>query len=337
MKLIKKNILKELSYLVLRRIYIRLFWKFPSILPSIKQPYVIEIELTNHCNMSCIHCHRSIMDRKQGYMQMYVFRKFIDEIATFPLAFLRIVGQGESALHPQFHEMMHYAAGKSIKIELVTNGSVFNRYSFEEILKWDIDIMGISIDGVDKEDYMRIRKGGDYDQLENNIKNFYLYRNSRKCMYPLICVRNVIFPENTHQQIIDYKSRWLNSADVITFNTLQTYENSGSQGISECERCREFFFEAHIRYDGSVLLCQHQFVYGENEIIGNLKDSSLKEIWRSERLIEMRRLHRTKDFPLTCRLCRENIKRLSAYSNSRKYNDSGNKFLNLLNRIVNVT
>lgn len=207
MKLVRKNILKELSYLLFRRAYIVLFWKIPSIMPAIKRPYVLEIELTNHCNMKCVHCHRSDMARQHGYMEMSVFRKLIDEIATYPVTFLRIVGQGESALHPRFQDMMQYAAGKSIKIELTTNGSVFKRYSFEEILRWDIDILGISIDGLDKEGYQNIRKGGDYDSLEKNINDFYHYRNNLNKNYPLVCVRNVIFPESTHQQIVDFKKR----------------------------------------------------------------------------------------------------------------------------------
>ena len=296
MKIVRKNILKELGYLLLRRTYIKLFWKVPSLMRPIKQPYVLEIELTNHCNMSCVHCHRSDMDRKLGYMEMSVFRKLIDEISTFPVAFLRIVGQGESALHPQFHEMMRYAAGKSIKIELTTNGALFDKYSFEEILKWDIDIIGISMDGLDKHGYQEIRKGGDYDKLEKNINNFFLFKNSLKLDYPLVCVRNVIFPENTHQQIIEFKNKWLTSSDLITFNTLQKYDKSVNSGISDYKRCREIFFDAHIRYDGSVLLCQHQFLFGENEILGNLKDSSLRKIWGSERLVEMRRRHRDKRF-----------------------------------------
>jgi len=277
------------------------------------------------------------MDRDLGYMEMSVFVRLIDEISTYPVAFLRIVGQGESALHPQFHEMMRYAAGKSIKIELATNGSVFDRYSFEEIVQWDIDIIGISIDGLDKRGYHDIRKGSDYDNLEKNIRNFYFFRNSLKKNYPLICIRNVIFPQNTHQQIMDFKSHWFNTSDLITFNTLQTYEKPENVSDSEYKRCREIFFDAHIRYDGTVLLCQHQFLYGENEIIGNLKESSLKKIWRSERLTKMRLLHLTKDFPLSCRLCRENTKKYLAYSNSRKYNGSRNKIIDKLNKVVNAT
>lgn len=129
----------------------------------------------------------------------------------------------------------------------------------------------------------------------------------------------------------------INTSDLITFNTLQTNKHEENPGEKDHRRCREFFFDAHIRYDGSVLLCQHQFLFGENEIIGNLKDSSLRKIWSSDRLIEMRRLHIIKEFPLACRLCRENIKKQNAYSNSRKYNTFGNKLLDILNKIANVT
>lgn len=337
MKLVKKDFLKHLMYLFIRRLYIRSYWRTPWAMPAIKHPHTIEIELTNFCNMSCVHCHRSKMDRKIGYMEMSVFTKLIDEIATYPIAFLRIVGQGESALHPRFGEMMQYAAGKSIKIELATNGAVFDLYPFDEILHWDIDILGVSVDGHDKLSYQEIRKEGNFDRLSANIRNFYAFKNNANRHYPMVCVRNVIFPGNTPKQITGFKDKWQVSTDQVTFNTLQTFKNCSTPQSIGYNRCREIFFDAHIRCDGSVLLCQHQFLYGKNEIIGNIKTDSLKKIWASKRLKVMRRLHQQKNFPLACKLCHDNIKRCAAYTNSRKYNSSRSKMVSAANKVANFT
>jgi MoaA/NifB/PqqE/SkfB family radical SAM enzyme len=61
------------------------------------------------------------MDREPGNMELPVFKKLIDEIADYPFVALFIVGQGESSLNPDFPDMMRYASGKSIKIDLTTN------------------------------------------------------------------------------------------------------------------------------------------------------------------------------------------------------------------------
>ncbi len=337
MKLVKKKLLKNVFYLLKRKVYIAFYWKAHWAMSEVNHPHVIEIELTNNCNFRCVHCHRLSMDRKVGNMDFSLFTKIIDEIATYPVAFLRIVGQGESALHPLFRKMMQYVSGKSIKIELTTNGSIFDLYSFEEILEWDIDILGISLDGPDKASYLKIRKGGNYDKLTNNILNFYTVRNKTNKKYPLVCLRNVIFPENTSEQLREFKEHWQNFVDEISFNTLSTYEQSFNHSYLSHDRCNELFFDAHIRYDGSVLLCQHQFLYGHNEIIGNMKTQNLRQIWKSNRLIDMRLLHLKRDFPRACKMCFCNTKRPENYVNARKYNVSKNKIVNAANKVINIT
>ncbi|MBA7556330.1 GTP 3',8-cyclase [subsurface metagenome] len=164
--------------------YIQIFWQFPYLLPAIKNPHVIGLELTNNCNFDCIHCFRTKMNKDLGYMDVNLFKKLVDEISTYSFAFLRIVGRGEPALHPELKQIMEYIKGKQINIEFVTNGTIFEEYSNTEILSWNIDLLDISVDGTDKESYNRIRKNGDYDSLRNNIANFYHTRNSFKKKHP---------------------------------------------------------------------------------------------------------------------------------------------------------
>lgn len=337
MKIIKKRLLKTIAYHLWKRIYIGLYWKAPRVLPRIRYPRFIEIELSNACNLSCTHCHRNVMDRKPGNMKFPVFKKLIDEIETYPLVSLFIVGQGESSLNPRFSEMLQYASGKSIKIELTTNGAIFDRYSFEEILQWDLDVLGISVDGTDRSAYQQIRQGGNYDKLETYIRDFYAFRNKNKRRYPLINIRNVIFPEHTPQQIKQFKETWKNSVDLINFNTLSTFQkNINYSWLKHC-RCNELFYEAHIRFDGNVILCQHECCYGKEQLIGNLETESLRQIHQSERRKERRRLHFKRNYPEVCKMCLSDKKNPEVRPNSRKYNFSRNKIIQLANKLVDVT
>lgn len=337
MKIVKKRLLNHVVYLIKKRLYIAFYWKAPWAMPRISHPRVIEIELSNDCNLSCVHCHRRLMVREPGNMELPVFKKLIDEIAEYPFVSLLMVGQGESSLNPQFSEMMRYASGKSIKIELTTNGSIFELYSFEEILQWDIDVLGISLDGKDKTSYQQIRKGGNYDKLESNIREFYAFRNKNNKKYPLVCLRNVIFPENTPQQIEHFKETWNDTVDLITFNTLSTFQKPINYSWLDQCRCNELFFDAHVRFDGSVILCQHECLYGKDEVIGNIKTDSLRHIQTSERIKERRLLHYKRDLPLFCKRCLSDCKNPEVYANSRKYNMSRNIIINMANRYLSVT
>ena len=58
-------------------------------------------------------------------------------------------------------------------------------------------------------------------------------------------------------------------------------------------------------YNGDVLLCCVD--WWRTEVMGNLKEQSLQEIWTSERMQEIRRGHAEKDasvLPQICRDCR---------------------------------
>lgn len=337
MKIIKKRLLRTIIYHLWKRLYIAFYWKAPWLMPRIKYPRFIEIELSNACNLRCTHCHRNGMDREPGNMELALFKKFIDEIETYPLVSLCIVGQGEPTLNPQFSEMLQYASGKSIKIDLTTNGTIFDRYSFDEILEWDIDVLGISVDGTDKSSYQQIRLGGNYDKLEANIRAFYAFRNRHKRKYPLILIRNVIMPEHTPQQIRQFTTTWKNTVDLINYNTLSTFQETiDYEWLKHC-RCNELFYEAHIRFDGNVILCQHECLYGKDQVIGNLETESLRQIQRSKRRTERRRLHYKRDFPEVCKMCFSDKKNPEVSPNSRKYNMSRNKIVHLANKFIDVT
>ena len=64
---------------------------------------------------------------------------------------------------------MEYLKQKKIRVELTTNGTVFNRYDDETILNWELDHIGVSVDGLDEESYNTIRRNGDYNKFQLKI------------------------------------------------------------------------------------------------------------------------------------------------------------------------
>lgn len=308
-----------------------------NINPKINYPHIIEIELTNDCNLQCKHCHRNVMMRPIGYMEYDVFKKIIDEITSYPIAFLRIVGLGESSLHPNFSQMLQYASSKGLKIEIATNGSLFERYTENEILSWDIDILGISVDGIDKETYEKIRVGGDYHNLRQNVEQFYNYKRRIKSAYPLVVIRKVILPSDKGTDIDQYTLNWKKISDLITFNTLSKADNKTDFIYKSSFKCSEFYFTSHIRYDGSVIICPNKFIFDKNDTIGNVKFEELKQIWKSDKLVEIRELHKKKQFPDFCQRCFLSFNKERAFENGRKYNFSKNIIQNKLNKFINVS
>jgi MoaA/NifB/PqqE/SkfB family radical SAM enzyme len=262
-------------------------------MPKIKNPHIIELELTNDCNLECIHCHRKKMRLDVGYIDVKIFKKLINEISGYPIPFLRLVGRGEPTLHPYLAELMGYLKNKKIKVELCTNGNLFNTYSYKEILDWDIDILDISIDGMDRDSYNKIRKNGDYEVLKTQITNFCHARKEMNRRSPIINIRNVIFPSFDQPQIERFKSTWSGITDSVDFNILNPFNTNFIR--QKQFRCNEIFFIAHIRWNGKVAICGDQFIFGEDKFIGDLENENLNQIWQSPELKKLRLLHRKRD------------------------------------------
>lgn len=336
MKLVRKKLARHLLFLVYRRMNVFLHGLLFKDL-KIEHPHIIEIEMTNDCNLKCKHCHRNAMKRPVGHMELEVFRKLVDEISQYPISFLRIVGLGEPSLNPHFRQMLQYASRKGIKIEIATNGELFERFSGSEILSWDIDIIGISIDGTDKSSYEKTRIGGKYDLLSQQIRDFYGFRTRSGAKYPLVVIRKVLLPADSEEEINGFVRTWKNTSDMITFNTLSKVNKHKEFDETSSIRCQEFYYTSHIRWDGSVILCPNKFIFDRNDTIGNIKYDKLREIWQSGELSEIRKQHKSKDYPDFCKRCHVAFDREKTYRNSRNHNFSNNRLINRINKYVNIS
>lgn len=83
------------------------------------------IEITNRCNLSCSFCARST--RPPRDMTVKEFRAVAAQVK--PLAagvFLHVLG--EPMLHPEFPAILSAASGMGLKVTMVTNGTLIDRF-----------------------------------------------------------------------------------------------------------------------------------------------------------------------------------------------------------------
>ena len=58
-------------------------------------PEIVQIESTNICNAKCVFCPRDDMERRQGIMDMALFRKIVDECVELGIEHVRMHNYGE--------------------------------------------------------------------------------------------------------------------------------------------------------------------------------------------------------------------------------------------------
>lgn len=328
----RRDKLKDILFASYRRVYTKFWWRCPWLLQPPRTPHIVALELTNDCNLACPHCPRRFMKRKIGYMDVRLFKRIVDEISSYPWCFLRIAGLGEPAMHPHIKEILDYLVDRALKTEFTTNGTLLMRFPSEEILNWNVDILGISIDGFDVASYSRYRPNGDYNALRAKVIEFFNTRRKMAARFPKIRIRNVVFSDTTPEQIRTFRENWLPFADVVTFNSLISKDKCAET----FERCEDVLFTAYVRWDGRVPLCGYQLWCGDIEWLGDLHDCSLRDLWCKERLLEVRNRHAAGDFTGIefCKRCFHTQRRKKILDITKTHDRHRNSVLSRIYRVA---
>ena len=281
-------------------------FKVPYVLPVPRFPPRVTIELTNRCNMGCAYCHRSVMNRGEGDIDFDLFCKLADEIRFQPHCIVKIGGLGEPSLYDRFGEAMVALRDRRIRHITYTNGNVFERFTNEEILSWGIPHMIVSIDGIDAASYNRLRIGGVYERLLTKLIAFRAARDDSRAAGPFLEVRHVIMPNESEEELTQYRRRWMRVADTVMFNYLVPARRRNGEWR---RRCRDIRRELYVRATGRIPFCGYQYLQAEYEWIGDLRTGTIEQAWKHRRLNEVRRLHckGATDIPDFCRGCSQTV------------------------------
>ena len=84
----------------------------------------VYLEITDACNLNCPFCR---YDKGNSFMPLADIDSYTGQIARFcDYIYLHILG--EPLLHPQFEDIMNLLDSRGLKLQLVTNGTLLNRY-----------------------------------------------------------------------------------------------------------------------------------------------------------------------------------------------------------------
>lgn len=272
-------------------------------------PALIQLQTINACNASCTMCPYPIYKKEfpRGRMDDTLFEKVVAEIAdrrevhTFvPML------QNEPFLDKKlFDRIAHFkriTRGR-VEVELVTNGAFLTAEAIERIREVDLDVLDISLDAVSKATYERIRVGLDFDDVIAGVERVI----DAQLAHTSVFVRMVKLRDNAHE-VRMFASRWRARGIPVFVYTANNRVGAlpefdaklrlGQEQVPLTDRvrrrlarawlghCPAPFATTDILHDGSVLLCAHD--WGRKEILGNVREQTIAEIWNGPRMREIR-------------------------------------------------
>ncbi|MEW6319650.1 MAG: radical SAM/SPASM domain-containing protein [Acidobacteriota bacterium] len=268
-------------------------------------PKYFQIETTRICNAKCPFCAIDIWDKSVPYMDDALFQKIADELIQYKdwVKFCDLQRSGEPLMDTKIYDRVKYLKDGGMKLMAVTtNASALNERNGRRLLQAGIDEVMISIDSVEKERYEKLRIGLKYETVMHNIKTFFRLRDEIRPQC-IVRVRGVSFhdPSNPDdvEDIRQWEAFWAHYRKPHDRIYMKRAHNWGNQkALDESPEyhwvyhpCIIPFSTMHITAMGHTALCPQDF---DGTIsFGDLRQNTIAEIWRGEKMQEMRRLHAT--------------------------------------------
>ena len=163
-------------------------------------PVALSFEPTTSCNLRCPECPSGLRSftRPTGMLPDALFRKTIDEVAS-RLWYLIFYFQGEPYLHPNFLDLVKYAADKGIYTATSTNAHYLNDQNARRTVESGLDRLIISLDGTTQDVYQQYRVGGKLDKVLEGTRNVVKWRKELKSSTPRIVFQFLVVRPNEHQ------------------------------------------------------------------------------------------------------------------------------------------
>jgi sulfatase maturation enzyme AslB (radical SAM superfamily) len=263
-------------------------------------PDIVQIESTNLCNAKCVFCPRDEMHRRQGVMDVDLFRKIVDECAALGITHVRVHNYGEPFLDKQLVEKVRYAKQRGIaEVGMISNGSLITEEIARGMIEAGLDAINISVDAAGKEVFERTRLNLDYDTVIGNIRTLVRLRGELGKKRPRLILSFVRQDNSADEQA--FIREWGAVADKIHITDLHNWAGTLHERSNVRYPCYRLWQTFTVLWDGRVSLCCAD--YDGRNVLGDLRTSTIAAIWNSPAYRAVRRQHLDSGGPEICRSC----------------------------------
>lgn len=257
-------------------------------------PLVMNIDITNHCNINCAFCPREYLRKTKGLMDIGLYRKIIDNISDDQRrVHLFLHNFGEPLLHPHLIEMITYASEKGIarSIKFSTNGLLLKGSLAESLIDANVDEITVSIDAVSEESYREL-KGDHLELVEENVKAFMKLRKAKGKSKPHIRAKMMVKRDDDYE-VKSFLKRWHALADSAIIDWYSNYggllANDGIEERSKRYACASLWYSLVVGWDGIVVPCCVDI--NDSFPIGDLTKDTIVDVWNNGKVEHIRSAH----------------------------------------------
>ncbi|MGH2369466.1 MAG: radical SAM/SPASM domain-containing protein, partial [Chloroflexota bacterium] len=267
-------------------------------------PLKLHLEPTSVCNLRCPMCPQAIdaVKGNNGYIDLDLYKKIVDEAKDYALE-INLFFRGEPLLHQHMPEILRYGRSKGVRLHVNTNATILREKQARTLIEDGASKVTISFDGPDKATYEVMRKGAKYETTLENVRGFLRlvkeYRaNGWDVPYTVI---QVILPYDSQTpgpNVPQHMKDLFAGLPVDEWDPIWPHGWAGvmqENGVVQAQPygenyhpCNWLWKSLAIYWDGRVASCCADF--SADQLIGDVKTQSLREVWNGEPMVRLRRL-----------------------------------------------
>ena len=283
------------------------------------RPFELHYELTNLCNANCVFCPYQFQERAVEFMSDEIFDKALnDYIAEGGGSVFLTPIVGDPLIDRKIIERIRKLRSRPEidRISMVTNCIMLDRYGARSIVDSGLTQLTVSIAGFDEGMYARVYRSRQYKRVRKNILD--LLEANKQAGNPI----NIIIglrPDRSLDEVMAHPD----FREVLAYNPMVdftwAFTTAGGRikrdmlpeimrirtSPKKLEGCVQTYNGPIVLPDGTVMACSCVAAIDavKDLSIGNIKDATIGDIWRSDRLRNLRGSFGTPDLNPTCAAC----------------------------------
>ncbi len=246
-------------------------------------PLHVDIETASTCNMDCPMCYRRQL-KETGQMRPELFRRVVDECAAENVFSIRLSWRGETLTHPRIKELIAYACERVPNVSFLTNAFYINEEMAACFIDCGVSYVAVSFDGIGAI-YEKVRAPANFEENRTRVGRLKRMREERGARKPQIRLCT-IWPAVRD----DPEAYTRSMGPVSDYMVCNPYINfMGPMRLKPDFICQYPWERLVVGFNGDVQCCTGW--EADDIILGNAAEQSLRDMWRSERMDRIRRLH----------------------------------------------
>lgn len=283
------------------------------------RPFELHLELTNLCNADCVFCPYQFQTREVQFMPDDVFEKAVHDFVALgggSVGLTPIVG--DALIDPRFLERVRYLRSfpQVDRIWLATNCILLDKFGVDHVLQSGLTALNVSTAGFEADMYRRVYRNSSYQRMRHNVTEL-VERNSALGSPVSITIAlrpdrplDAVMADPDFQPILAHKPQLDFTWSFTSANGRITREILPASMklrvvASRPEPCVNTYNGPIVLPDGTVMGCSCVAAMDalKDLGIGNIRNSSLQEIWGAPSMRALRSSFTTGTLNPTCAGC----------------------------------